>query len=135
MTTSVSALRAESDKWTLASDGRLLEYLKSAGDRLVDRSQKCEESIRDLSGEALELKVRLETCITTMHVQADQQFIESRVYEDDGGGGEEQEEEKQGQASANDGSGGEQRAADEAGSGTGTKQQKFNEALSFGKAA
>ena len=129
MTTTLSALRAETDKWTLASDGRLLEYLQSAGDRLVERSQKCEESIRDLSGEALELKVRLETCITTMHVQADQQFIESRVYEDDLGDDEDGGEDT---GATDDGAGVDEGAA---ATGAGTKQQKFNEALSFGKAA
>eukprot|EP00005_Dracoamoeba_jomungandri_P001046 CAMPEP_0174255072 /NCGR_PEP_ID=MMETSP0439-20130205/4403_1 /TAXON_ID=0 /ORGANISM="Stereomyxa ramosa, Strain Chinc5" /LENGTH=1770 /DNA_ID=CAMNT_0015337061 /DNA_START=22 /DNA_END=5334 /DNA_ORIENTATION=- len=71
----------EAEKWTLAADSGLLNYLKDFSDRLVGRTKEVEAEVDNLVNATVATDIQLRNTFNQFMLLASTQFIENRVYD------------------------------------------------------
>ncbi|KAI1303194.1 hypothetical protein HDE_02477 [Halotydeus destructor] len=80
---SLDDLSKEKERWSLASDLKLLEVLKDFSTTFFDRSHKVCDKIDDLSYDATDKSTKVSNVVNDLQKLANSQFIENRVYDEE----------------------------------------------------
>eukprot|EP00601_Ochromonadales_sp_CCMP2298_P032619 CAMPEP_0173329036 /NCGR_PEP_ID=MMETSP1144-20121109/2495_1 /TAXON_ID=483371 /ORGANISM="non described non described, Strain CCMP2298" /LENGTH=147 /DNA_ID=CAMNT_0014273607 /DNA_START=55 /DNA_END=494 /DNA_ORIENTATION=+ len=80
---STQPLKEDADRWSLASDAKLLEYLKEFSMSITTRTKACADSVDELAFSVAESEVELRNTFNDFLMLGNTQFVENRVYDDD----------------------------------------------------
>ena len=83
LTEQIDALKEHREAWSLESDMKLFDALRTFSASVVERSQEVETKIDGLVSRAVETDVRLRNTFNEFLMLCKTQFIENRVYEED----------------------------------------------------